>query len=165
MEVQYPIVNDEDEIIGTMGKKEAYEKQAMLRSVQIFLFDSAGRLLVQRRAFTKSRFPGYYCASVAGHVEPGESYESSAVRELEEEVGVHAPLAFLIKEKTPIGENEYAMMAHFRAVSEEPIIVQESELESAQFFTLDEIDAMIAHGEPFTPSFAYSFEQLKKGRV
>lgn len=165
MEIQYPVVNDSDVIVGMLSKKDAYERRAMLRSVQIFLFDCSGRLLVQRRALTKLRFPGYYCASVAGHVEPGESYEDAAKRELKEEIGVIESLTFLIKEKTPIGENEYAMMAHFCIVSDSPIVPQKEELCDAQFFIFEEIEEMIKKGELFTPSFLFSFQRLKKGCI
>lgn len=56
----------------------------MLRSVQIFIYNSEGKLYIQKRSKNKLRYPNYFCASVAGHVEPKENYQEAIVRELEE---------------------------------------------------------------------------------
>jgi len=49
----------------------------------VYVFDSQGRLLIQRRANS-----GLWDHSVAGHLDIGESYQKAAHRELEEELGV-----------------------------------------------------------------------------
>jgi isopentenyldiphosphate isomerase len=160
--MKLPIVNNEDEVIDYFEKAEAYRQNAMLRSVQIFLFNSSGRLYVQKRAAQKKRFPNTYCASTAGHVDSGETYEQAAARELEEELGIRTPLTFIAKRKTPIDEVGFAMMAYFKAISDAPIILQEEEVDSGAFYTLDEIRKMINRGEPFTPSFIFSFSDIEK---
>ena len=48
------------------------------------------QILLQKRAKHKSSFPGCYDISSAGHIPAGDSYEISALRELEEELGVKA---------------------------------------------------------------------------
>ena len=73
MELKYPIVNDSDKIIGYRNKDQAYKEKAMLRSVQIFVYNPKGELYIQKRSKNKLRYPSYFCASVAGHVESGES--------------------------------------------------------------------------------------------
>ncbi|GAA1733079.1 hypothetical protein GCM10009809_30660 [Isoptericola hypogeus] len=47
-----------------------------------------GQVLLQLRAGTGFR-DGHWAAAAAGHVEPGESVERAAVREVAEELGVH----------------------------------------------------------------------------
>jgi isopentenyl-diphosphate delta-isomerase type 1 len=160
--MQLPIVNDDDEVIGYLEKDKAYRQNAMLRSVQVFLFDSSKRLYVQKRASQKQRFPNTYCASAAGHVDLGESYGQAAARELEEELGIKAPLTFICKRKTPIDEIGFAMMAYYQATSDAPITLQEAEVDSGAFYTLDEIQHMIARGAPFTPSFLFAFSDIEK---
>ncbi len=44
-------------------------------------------MLIQQRAADKDTWPGYYDASVGGHLSAGESYQD-AYREVEEELGV-----------------------------------------------------------------------------
>lgn len=46
------------------------------------------QVLLQRRSYGKDSFPGLWDISSAGHLDPGETYESGAYRELEEELGV-----------------------------------------------------------------------------
>lgn len=48
------------------------------------------QILLQKRCMTKDSFPGCYDISSAGHIPAGDAYETSALRELEEELGVKA---------------------------------------------------------------------------
>ncbi|WP_343250522.1 NUDIX domain-containing protein [Diplocloster hominis] len=52
--------------------------------------DQSFDLLLQKRACGKDAFPGCYDISSAGHIPAGNDYASSAVRELGEELGIHA---------------------------------------------------------------------------
>lgn len=164
-EIKYPIVDDADNIIDQVSKNEAYTKGLQLRSVQIFLFDSSGKLFVQKRASQKTRFPNYLCASVAGHVEPGEPYLEAAKRELKEELGITESVKFLYTEKTPIGDNQFAMMAHFTAQTSAEIKLQEDEVDDGEFYTFDEIQKLIDDDRLFTPSFLYAFNKIKKDNL
>ena len=47
-------------------------------------------LLLQKRSENKDAFPGCYDISSAGHLPAGQDYLSSALRELEEELGIKA---------------------------------------------------------------------------
>jgi isopentenyldiphosphate isomerase len=54
----------------------------------VWVFDSAGRILLQRRSMNKDAWPGRWDASAAGHVAAGESAVEAAARELAEEIGL-----------------------------------------------------------------------------
>ena len=62
----------------------------------VWVFDRAGRLLLQRRSPDKDVWPGLWDASAAGHVTAAERASLAAVRELEEELGVEVPESALI---------------------------------------------------------------------
>lgn len=47
-------------------------------------------VLLQKRSSNKDSFPGCYTVSSAGHIPAGSDYMESALRELEEELGVKA---------------------------------------------------------------------------
>lgn len=165
VEIKYPIVDNNDNVIGKKTKEEAYRQGLQLRSIQIFLFDSKNRLFIQKRSSKKDRFPNYFCASVAGHVEPGETYLEAAKRELKEELGVEGELKFLSKEKTPIDDRKFAMMSHFTAKTDQQINLQEEEVDDGGYYTIDEIDDLIHKSYLFTPSFLYYFNKIKKGNL
>ena len=57
-------------------------------SVHVWIRGSDGRLLIQRRSRVKENNPGLWDVSVAGHVSAGESAITSALREVEEEIGL-----------------------------------------------------------------------------
>ena len=56
--------------------------------IHLCLFDSAGRMLIQRRQDTCARWPGLWDVSVRGCAEAGETGIAAAVREAEEELGL-----------------------------------------------------------------------------
>ncbi len=77
------------------------------RSIHIWIVRPTERaLLIQRRAPDKDTWPGYWDASVGGHLSAGESYED-AYREIEEELGITVdpstivPLGVIAVELTP----------------------------------------------------------------
>jgi len=163
---KHQIVNEQDEIIGYMTKERAYEKRAMLRSVQIFVYNSKGELYIQKRSKNKARYPNYFCASAAGHVEKRESYQETAIRELKEELGLVEinDLKFVAKEKTPVGEGNYAMMALFTITTDKPITLQKKEIETGGFYPIKEIKRLISKNLPFTPAFLHFFPKQHKRR-
>ena len=61
------------------------------RAVHIFIWrikDQQKQMLLQKRAATKDSFPSCYDMSCAGHVSANDEYEESAIRELQEELGL-----------------------------------------------------------------------------
>ncbi|MBI2475540.1 NUDIX domain-containing protein [Candidatus Uhrbacteria bacterium] len=164
MKLSYPIVNNSDQIIGYKKKDQAYKEKSMLRSVQIFVYNSKGQLFIQKRSKNKSRYPNYFCASVAGHVELGENYREAAIRELKEELGLKKikKIKFISKEKTPVGKGIYAMMAFFTMKTNELITLQKEEVDSGNFYTIKNIQQLILRKKRFTPSFLFIFKKQQK---
>jgi isopentenyldiphosphate isomerase len=56
--------------------------------VYIALINSKGEIYLQHRAVTKRLWPDRKTISASGHVDPGETFEQAAVREVTEELGV-----------------------------------------------------------------------------
>ena len=81
-------VDENDNVIGEGTKQDAWEKGIVHRIVRIFLFNSRGELLIQKRADHIASLPGKWDQSAAGHVDAGEDYAIAARRELSEEIGV-----------------------------------------------------------------------------
>jgi len=164
MELQYPIINNKDQIIDYKDKESAYKERAMLRAVQVFVYNLKKELFVQKRSKRKLRYPNYFCTSVAGHVEPEESYRQAAVRELQEELGIKKVknLKFIVKEKTPVGGGVYAMTSFFIISTDEAINLQEEEVDSGNFYPIEKIKQLILKGKPFTPGFLYFFNKFYK---
>ena len=76
------VVDENDVVLGTMPKKEAHKNGTLHRIAVVYVENNKGEILVQHRA------DGFLDHSAAGHVDPGESYEEAAKRELGEELGI-----------------------------------------------------------------------------
>jgi isopentenyl-diphosphate delta-isomerase len=58
------------------------------RAIHVWLVVPDGRVLLQRRSLQKENNPGLWDVSVAGHVSAGETVMETALREVEEEIGL-----------------------------------------------------------------------------
>jgi isopentenyl-diphosphate Delta-isomerase len=83
------LVDPSGAAIGQSTVDEAHRPPGQLhRAFSVFLMDAAGRLLLQRRAAVKTRFPLRWANSCCGHPAPGVPLEMAAARRLAEELGV-----------------------------------------------------------------------------
>ena len=86
--VNITYVDKDDRVIGAGPTREAHEKGIIHRVIRIYLYNSKGEVLMQKRADHLSTNPGKWNESVAGHVDEGETYREAAEREMKEEIGV-----------------------------------------------------------------------------
>lgn len=83
------LVDDSGRTIGECRVDEAHQPPGRLhRAFSVFLLDPDGRILLQQRAATKTRFPLRWANSCCGHPAPGQSLTTAANRRLHEELGI-----------------------------------------------------------------------------
>jgi isopentenyldiphosphate isomerase len=83
------LVNENDEVIGSMERSEVYVRGlSNFRVINVFLKNSDGKLFVPRRQLTKRLFPGALDVSCGGHVSSGETYLEACTKELGEELNI-----------------------------------------------------------------------------
>lgn len=88
---QYPplqIVNEADQPVGGASLRETYARGLWHRVVFIFVEDTAGKILFQKRGPNVATNANKWDFSAAGHVETGDSYLTAAQKELDEELGL-----------------------------------------------------------------------------
>jgi len=86
MNVAY--VDANDHVIGAGSIANAVDNGIAVRISRVFLQNSKGELLLQKRADTMSSLPGRWDQTAGGHVDEGEDYKTTALRELAEEMGI-----------------------------------------------------------------------------
>ena len=86
------LVDEKDVETGSMEKMEAHEKALLHRAFSIFIFNSAGEMLLQQRAVHKYHSAGLWTNSCCSHPRPGEDTHAAASRRLQEEMGFVAPI-------------------------------------------------------------------------
>lgn len=82
------IVNDNDEVIGKETRENIHKIGLLHREIHVFFVTPDKEVIFQHRAKDKDTFPDLLDATVNGHVEIGDSYEETAVKEAGEETGV-----------------------------------------------------------------------------
>jgi isopentenyl-diphosphate delta-isomerase len=87
------LVDENDRAVGSAPKLEAHRNGGALhRAFSIFIFNSAGQMLLQRRAATKYHFGGLWTNACCSHPRHGEALDESAHARLRHEFGFDAPL-------------------------------------------------------------------------
>lgn len=153
-------VDESDRVVGRHPRREIHRLGLRHRSVHIFLFDLKGRLFLQRRSMRKDVHPGAWDTSAAGHVDPGETYEASALRELYEELGIRptAPLEFLFKTDAR-ATTGWEFIQVYRTVHPGPFELNRDEIDEGQWLTPPDIDRWCAEGgNGLTATFRYLWQ-------
>lgn len=167
MTTRVAVVDQENRFVRWTSRAEIHAARLAHRSVQVMLFDSRGRLVLQRRAETKQTYPGCWDLSASGHVEepdypdpsrPDDAldaiYDAVAHRELEEELGVRAALTRL-GAFAPLEGVHYEHFVLYRGASDGPYLAQAEEVAAIRAFTPAAYDALLASGAPRTASLEW----------
>src|SRR5213078_1337255 len=84
----FDVVNERDEVVGSKPRSEVHRHGLKHRAVHVLVFNSRGEIFLQKRSMHKDTFPGVWDSSSSGHLDSGEDYDTCALREVAEELGV-----------------------------------------------------------------------------
>ena len=149
----FDVVDENDQVIGQRPRGEVHREKLRHRAVHIFVINTRGELFLQRRSRWKDVHPRKWDSSAAGHVNAGDTYDATAPRELEEELGVRAPLE-RIGELPASEATGWEFVKIYRAVHSGPFRLPPAEIESGNFFTHEQVTRWIAaRPEDFATGF------------
>ncbi len=141
------IVNENGEVIGLARRSEVHGNPLLLhRVVHVLVFNGNGDLLLQKRSLNKDVAPGQWDTSVGGHVGVGEELLSSAMREMEEELGITCgEIEYLY---SYIHDNPYEteLVTSYRCIYSGDIHFNRDEIEEVRFWRLEEITEVVGKG-------------------
>ncbi|WP_049575490.1 isopentenyl-diphosphate Delta-isomerase [Streptomyces sp. SBT349] len=152
-QVMLELVDEEGRTTGTAEKLSAHRAPGRLhRAFSVFLFDTSGRLLLQRRALTKYHSAGVWSNTCCGHPFPGEPPFLAATRRTAEELGVAPSLlseAGTVRYNHPdpesgLVEQEYNHL--FAGVVTQPPRPDPAEVMETAFVTPEDLDRLRARG-------------------
>ena len=164
---QVVLVNETDEQIGVMEKIEAHEKAFLHRAISVFIFNSKGEMLLQKRAAKKYHSAGLWTNACCSHPRPGEPENAAAKRRLQEELGFTTVLKkafdFTYKASFENGLTEHEFDHVFTGVYEGLIFPDPDEVEDYCFKSMDEIEnALALKKDHFTVWFHIAFPLVKE---
>lgn len=160
------LVNENDEQIGTVEKMEAHRQGLLHRAFSIFIFNSKGELLLQRRASGKYHSGGLWTNTCCSHPLPGETVLTAANRRLLEEMGFAATLSpafnFTYNATFANGLIEHEYDHVFTGTYDGKITIDESEVSDYCFKTMTDIEASIkTHPQKYTEWFKLALPQIR----
>lgn len=161
-EEQFDVVNDRDEVIDVLSRSEVHRQQLLHRAIHVFVFRTDGRMLIHQRSPAKEEFPSVWTSSCSGHVSAGETYNESAPRELQEELGLVAALTPL--HKFPAQEAtswEFTML--YATTSDDEVTPDPHEMTAVRWMAVSDIAAWTRQSpEQFSPAFLVLFNWYRE---
>lgn len=159
------LVDENDGVTGTMEKMEAHEKALLHRAFSVFIFNSAGDMLLQQRALNKYHSPGLWTNTCCSHPRPSEDTPIAASRRLQEEMGFGTPIRkvfdFTYKASFANGLTEHEFDHVFVGYYDGEIRPDPKEVSNHAFWPINKIATHI-HNEPelFTIWFLIAFPKV-----
>jgi len=142
------LVDDDDRIIGTAPKLDAHQAGALHRAFSIMVWDSAKRLLLQKRQAGKYHSGGLWTNACCGHPRPGEDVADAARRRLDEEMGFSCPLTNIgtIRYRAALdhGLTEHEIVHVFRGLYDGTVAPNPAEADGYQWARVEDVEADVA---------------------
>jgi isopentenyl-diphosphate delta-isomerase len=159
------LVDKHDNELGFMEKLLAHQTASLHRAFSVFLFDSNGKMLLQKRALSKYHSPGLWTNTCCSHPRPGENVTDAANRRLIEEMGIETKVEkafkFIYKADLDQGLTEHELDYVF--VGEYEGIIAPNSLEVSDYYyeNVETIQQqMIAKPEHYTVWFKIAFPRV-----
>tara|TARA_B000000565_G_scaffold245438_1_gene213249 strand:- start:181 stop:714 length:534 start_codon:yes stop_codon:yes gene_type:complete len=161
------LVDKHDVEQGTMEKMEAHKNGGTLhRAFSVFVFNTKGELLLQRRALHKYHSGGLWTNTCCSHPRPGETVREAGHRRLEEEMGMQCKLvelfSFEYKAELDGGMTEWELDHVLLGLSDKEPSINEEEVAEFKYMPLDDIDEDLnKNPQNYTEWFKICFERVK----
>lgn len=162
------IVDEKDTIIDYKSKIDSHQGDGILhRAFSIFIFNDAGKLVLQKRSDQKLLWPLFWSNSCCSHPRKGESLDIATHRRLNEELGFDTDLIYLytFQYQANFGEigSENELCAVYIGKSNEMVKVNDNEIAEWRYIDPEDLTREVNdHPENFTPWFKMEWTILTK---
>jgi isopentenyl-diphosphate delta-isomerase len=165
VETQVILVDSDDNQTGTMEKMEAHRKALLHRAISVFIFNSNGDWLLQRRALDKYHSGGLWTNTCCSHPFPGETVIDAANRRLNEEMGMKCGLkalfSFTYKEALDNELTEYEFDHVIFGISDKLPLINKKEVNDWRYHSYFHLhNDLQLNPENYTVWFRKIFERV-----
>ena len=152
------VLDDKNNVIGYKLYSELTDDD-LWKIISVWIEDGKGNALMQQRSFKKRLGPGLWTPAVEGTVDGDDSYEETAIREIEEEIGLPKSEYELIPSELSYYRAEYGsrVCQGYKIIGYWPLeklVPQEEEVEQLAWLPIDTVVEEIKAGDPKYPSSA-----------
>jgi isopentenyl-diphosphate Delta-isomerase len=161
------LVDKNDIQTGIAGKLEAHEKGLRHRAVSVFIINSAGEWILQKRASDKYHSNGLWTNACCTHPYPGESVFEAARRRLAEEMGIICKVTwlftFIYKEKLNNDLTEHELDHVFFGITDSEPVINTSEVEGWKKISFTDIQNDVRQNpDSYTFWFREIYEKVNR---
>jgi isopentenyldiphosphate isomerase len=158
----FDVVNERDEVVDRKPRSEVHRLGLLHRAVHVLVFNSRGQIFLQKRSMKKDRQPGLWDSSASGHVDSGEDYDATAVREVWEEIGLRLTSTPARLFKIDAGkETDEEFVWVYRCESEGPFELNRDEIDEGGWFSPEEVSRWMAERpEEFASALLFIWQKL-----
>lgn len=160
------VVKEDDTIIDYLPKIDCHLGDGILhRAFSIFVFNSQGQVIMQKRSGQKMLWPLYWSNSCCSHPRKGESLDIATHRRLNEELGFDTDLSYLYTFQYQANFNEVGSENELCAVyigkSDSPVQVNPNEIAEWRYIFPEDLTKEVNENpENFTPWFKMEWMKL-----
>jgi isopentenyl-diphosphate delta-isomerase len=161
------LVDGDDHPVRELDKAACHDGDGVRhRAFSVFLINSEGHLLLQRRADNKRLWPNFWSNSCCSHPRAGESLSVAVLRRVREELGLLASAEFVYRfeYRARFGTvgSEYEVCSVYLAQALAEPQVNTTEISDWRWMSAAELDAALT-AEPanFTPWFLMEWSTLR----
>lgn len=150
------VVDEQDVPIGSASKEEAQRDGLIHRIVHVIVEDPDGNIMLQKRSPNAKIHANWWDPAVGGHVDAGEDYETAALREMAEEIGLKdVTLAELGKYRRSSVVDSKRLNRFYKVykavVSRDAVFTPaQDEVAELRWFTRDEVSELIHTSDTVT---------------
>ncbi len=164
-ELSVILVDKYDRQTGLAGKMEAHHKGLLHRAVSVFIINSKGEWILQRRALDKYHSNGLWTNTCCTHPYPGETAIDAARRRLREEMGIECDLVdlftFIYREKLDNELTEHELDHVFFGVSDDVPEINMAEVEEWEAVSFNDLQQdIIKNPSGYTYWFREIYEKV-----
>lgn len=156
------IVDEQNNVVETARRGDMRRNRLIHRACYVLVFNPLGELFVQHRTTTKDIYPGYYDVAPGGVVLAGESYEESARREIEEEMGIRGVTLTELFDFFWDDSLNRVWGRVYTCIYDGPMVLQPEEVESGAYYPLSHVFRM-TEKYPFMPDGLYALRRYVFG--
>jgi isopentenyl-diphosphate delta-isomerase len=161
------LVDQNDQETGTVEKMEAHRKGQLHRAISVFIVNSRGEWLLQRRAIDKYHSKGLWTNTCCSHPYPDEATGHAATRRLLEEMGMECTLqeifSFMYKAKVDSELTEHELDHVFLGLTDNIPVINDKEVMEWKYIPYSDLLADVGlHPWKYTVWFRKIFEKVNR---
>lgn len=161
------LVDSEDQPVGELDKAACHNGDGKLhRAFSLFILNSKGQILLQKRAKNKRLWGGYWSNSCCSHPRVGESMADAVIRRSEQELGitVNAKFVYKFEYSAQFGDmgSEHELCSVYVAQTEDEPTFNTEEISACRWVSPAKLaKALVDNADHYTPWLKLECETLR----